>query len=140
MDGDILDWNNRTIQELPQAWQRSYTKLVGNLRPIQLPSEATRKKLLVLVVALPLQEDSTIWQYEMTRAQRLQCWLPGEMMCSARQAFRYTRGVLTHQFHLEPPPHVVLTQLISAPNRRQDATHFPFIILGSVFEPIGQTL
>lgn len=140
MGGDILDWQNRAIFDLPQTWHRAYSKLVGNLRSIQLPIEPARKKKFVFVASLPLHEDSIIWQFEMTREQRLQRWLPGELMQSARQAFQFTKGLLSHLFHSEPPANLVLTQLVATPNRRVDATRYPFAILGSVFDPVGQTV
>lgn len=113
--------------------------MVDNLRPIQLPDHLATKKLLVYVASLPLQEDSTIWKFEMTRTQWAQRWLPGELMLSAWNSFRYSRGKLAHRFHSEHPQNVVLTQLISTPNRHVDASAYPTHILRLIFDPIGQT-
>lgn len=144
IEGDILQWPQRAVDDLAPGWQRACTKLVSNPLPIALPLHQSPKKQLVYVTSLPLQEGSTIWQLEMTRAQQVQRWLPGELTISARHAFRYNRGrnrgLLANIFHSEPPQNVVLTQLVTAPNRGHDANRLPTEVLGSVFDPIGQTV
>lgn len=69
----------------------------------------------------------------------MQRWLPREINLSARHAFHYTKGLLSHVFHSEHPRDIVLTQLVSMPNRNYQAQMFPTVILGSVFDQIGQT-
>lgn len=96
------------------------------------------KRQLVYVANLPLRDDSIIWQYDMTRVQRTQRWLPGELTLNARQSFQYSKGNLLHAFHSKPPQTDVLIQLITAPNRHADAQRHPTNIIGSIFNPVGQ--
>lgn len=140
VDGHILEWDNRAVQELPNTWQRCYTKITSTLHPIQLPETPSNKTLKVFVAPMPLHEGCGIWEFEMRRAQRVQRWLPGELGLSARHAYRYSRGLLTHTFHSEPPNNVTLTQLVTSPNCRSDVARFPTCVLGSVFEAIGQSV
>lgn len=139
IDGSILDWQYRAVQELSPTWQRSYTKLILNLTLITLPNTPLPKKQFMFIASLPLQEDCSIWQLELTRVERVQRWLPGEMIHSARHIFRFTKGLLAHAFRSKPPQNMVLMQLISAPNWGHDANRYLTIILGSVFDPVGQT-
>lgn len=139
IEGHILEWPNHALIDLNPTWQRAYTKMVSNLTPISLPDRPVPKRQLVYVASLPLVENSTIWQIKMTRAERLQRWLPSELAISARNVFRYSKGLLSHMFHSGPPRNRVLMQLISAPNTNHAAQQFPIAILSSVFEFVGQT-
>lgn len=60
------------------GWQHAYTKMVDNLRPLQLPDHPAMKKLMVYIASLPLQENLTVWKFEMTQVQRAQWWLLGQ--------------------------------------------------------------
>lgn len=139
IEGEILDWSNIVVTNLSPTWQHAYNKLVSNLAPIAIPVWPAPKEMLVFVATLPLQEGSTVWQFKMTRAQRVQQWLPSELTLSAKHAFWYNE-LLAHLFHSEPPRDAVLTQLVLAPNRNHEANKFSTTILGSVFDPIGHTI
>lgn len=94
----------------------------------------------VFIATMPLQEGCGVWEFEMRRAQRVQHWLPREMMLSARHAYRYSRGLLTHTFHSKPANNITLTQLVTSPNCSSEVTCFPTCVLGSVFDAIGQSI
>lgn len=56
VDGHILDWEHRAVQDLAPAWQRSYSKLVSNLVPIQLPTVPSPKTQMVFVASVSMHE------------------------------------------------------------------------------------
>lgn len=93
---------------------------------------------MVYVAAFLLLNNSKVWQFELTCAERIQHWLPYELTLSIRQAFRYSGGMLSHQFYTEPPRDRVLTQLVTTPNRNYTMQQSPIMVLGSVFDPVGQ--
>lgn len=128
------------VNDLAPAWQRSYSKMILMLHPIVLSTVHSQKKLRVFVASLPLHEGSTMWEIELTREQRVQRWLPGELQESARHAHTFSRGLLSHAFHSEPNQDVTLTQLVTTPNHGSKSSRFPTCILGSVFEPVGKSV
>lgn len=140
VDGHLLNWDDRAVIDLAPAWQRCYSKMISTLQPVQIQLPITAKKQQVFVASIPLVEGSAVWQFEMTRAQRIQRWMPGALALSAKHTCRFTRGLLAHTFHGEPPQDLLLTQLVTTPNLGSDAARFPHCIIGSVFDAVGQSV
>lgn len=98
VDGQVLDWHSKSQTDLPDD-----TKLTDNIHPVELPTILAPRVQLVYVASSPLQADCIVWEFQMTREERGQRWLPGELSRGARQAFHLNNGLLSKWFHSEPP-------------------------------------
>lgn len=72
VDGQLLDWDHKVVLDLAPTWQQSYNKIISNLQPIWVLMARSTTMMQVFFASIPLQEDNGVWQYEMTRQQRLQ--------------------------------------------------------------------